>query len=465
MPRPGACARLTPPGRARDGGRTTNGMGEVIEPDQARTGRVTAALGRARPGVLGLYAIAAAFTTYFCMYAFRKPFAAAEYEGLKLWGTAFDAKTAYVIAQIVGYTISKFVGMKVCSEIGRRGRARLLVGLILVAWGALLLFAVLPPSLKVFAIFLNGLPLGMVWGTVVLHLEGRRTSEFMLAGLSCSYIIASGMVKDVGRWLMSAHGVGDYWMPVTMGALFFPAFVVGVILLAQIPQPSEADMKERSKRVRMYAGDRWSFLREFFLGMLLLSGMYFFLTAYRDYRDNYGVEILRELGLGDRAGIFTQTEVPIAFGVMVALSLLSLVRDNRMGLVLAFAIMTAGTLLMGASTWLLERGSIGGVQWMTLVGLGAYLAYVPFGSVLFDRLLAYTRFAGTAVFAIYLTDAVGYTGSVGLQGYKDFFQASSTRLEFFSALSYFMSAAGALSLIVSLVYFLRRGGEGDQSGR
>jgi MFS family permease len=432
---------------------------ERAEPDRGGAGERESALSRARPGVLGLYAIAAAFTTYFCMYAFRKPFAAAEYGGLKLWGTGLDAKTAYVIAQILGYTISKFVGMKVCAEIGRRGRARLLVGLILAAWGALLLFALLPLPLKVLAIFLNGLPLGMVWGTVVLHLEGRRTSEFMLAGLSCSYIIASGMVKDVGRWLMSAHGVGDYWMPVTMGALFFPAFVVGVVLLAQIPPPSEADRKERSERVQMYAGDRWSFLREFLLGMALLSGMYFFLTAYRDYRDNYGVEILRELGLGERAGIFTQTEVPIAFGVMVALSLLSLVRDNRLGLILAFAIMIAGSLTMGVATWLFEQGSIGGMAWMTLVGLGAYLAYVPFGSVLFDRLLAYTRFAGTAVFAIYLTDAVGYTGSVGLQVYKDFFQASTTRLEFFGALSYFMSACGALALVVSLVYFLRRGGE------
>ncbi len=433
-------------------------MRDELEHDPGRAGGLKGALGRSGPGALGLYAIVAAFTTYFCMYAFRKPFAAAEYDGLHLWGTNLDAKTAYVIAQIIGYTISKFVGMKVCAETGRTGRARLLICLILAAWGALLLFALLPLPLKVFAIFLNGLPLGMVWGTVVLHLEGRRTSEFMLAGLSCSYIIASGVVKDVGRWLMSAHGIEDYWMPFTIGALFFPAFVLGVILLAQIPQPSEADMKERSKRVRMYAGDRWSFLREFSLGMLLLSGMYFFLTAYRDYRDNYGVEILRELGLGDRAGIFTQTEVPIAFGVMVVLSLLSLVRDNRMGLVLAFAIMTAGTLLMGVATWLLERGSIGGVQWMTLVGLGAYLAYVPFGSVLFDRLLAYTRFAGTAVFAIYLTDAVGYTGSVGLQVYKDFFQAEATRLEFFQSLSYFMSACGALALVASLAYFLRRGG-------
>ena len=33
------------------------------------------------------YACLAAFATYFCMYAFRKPFAAAKYEGLMFFGT------------------------------------------------------------------------------------------------------------------------------------------------------------------------------------------------------------------------------------------------------------------------------------------------------------------------------------------------------------------------------------------
>lgn len=408
------------------------------------------------PGLLNLYAILSAFTTYFCMYAFRKPFAAASYEDLPFMGTALDAKTAYVIAQIMGYTISKFLGMKVCSEIERGVRAKLLIGLILSAWFALLLFAILPMNLKVLAIFANGLPLGMVWGTVVLYLEGRRTSEFMLAGLSCSYIVASGIVKDTGRWLMAQHDITQHWMPFATGALYLLPFLLGVLLLAQLPGPSHADEEERSRRTQMYSQSRWHFLREFSLGMFILSGMYFFLTAYRDYRDNYGVEILGELGFGERAGIFTQTEIPIAFGVLIALSLLSLIRDNRLGLIFAFLIMTVGHLLMSVSTWMLQQGHIDGIAWMTLIGLGAYLGYVPFGSVLFDRLLAYTRFAGTAVFAIYLTDAVGYTGSIGLQMYKDFFQTDTSRLEFFQNLTHLMGVGGALSLLVSLAYFLRR---------
>ena len=58
-------------------------------------------LGRSSPAVFSAYAVVVAFSTYFCMYAFRKPFAAASFEGQKLLDTDIDLKTALVIGQIV----------------------------------------------------------------------------------------------------------------------------------------------------------------------------------------------------------------------------------------------------------------------------------------------------------------------------------------------------------------------------
>ena len=43
-------------------------------------------------------AIMAAFSTYFCMYAFRKPFSAASYEGLQFLNTSFDLKTVLAVS-------------------------------------------------------------------------------------------------------------------------------------------------------------------------------------------------------------------------------------------------------------------------------------------------------------------------------------------------------------------------------
>jgi hypothetical protein len=104
---------------------------------------------------------------------------------------------------------------------------------------------------------------------------------------------------------------------------------------------------------------------------------------------------------------------------------------------------------------MLQQGSISGLTWMILVGLGGYFSYVPFGSVLFDRIVAATRTVGTAVFAIYVADALGYTGSVFLVLFKDLFQADASRLEFFIGFSYFLAAAGSVLFVLSYFDFMR----------
>lgn len=440
-----------------------------------------------------LYAMSAAFATYFCMYAFRKPFSAASYddmsfsgEGVTLNGRAIEFKTALVIGQIIGYAISKYLGIKIVSEMPRSRRAVTLVAFILIAEAALLLFAVVPNDFKILALLINGLPLGMVWGLVVWYLEGRRTSELLLAGLSCSFILASGIVKDVGRALMAGaealpvfaidlgggkpftlsipnvlHGFGEIpqvWMPFATGAVFLLPFLLSVFLLNQLPDPDREDVRARAERQPMGSQDRWAFIRAFLPGLLLLFVCYFFLTAYRDFRDNYGVEIISQLGYGEKVGIFSRTEVWVAFGVLAVLAGLNLIRDNRYGLMGAFVIMGAGAAMMAGATFAFDAGWISGLLWMILVGLGAYLAYVPFGSVLFDRMIAATRATGTAVFAIYVADALGYTGSIFVQLYKDFFAGDASRLEFFRSLTYFMAALGVLMFLGSAFYFWWRTG-------
>ncbi len=417
---------------------------------------LTAWLDRAPDPVFTLFVIFVSFSTYFCMYAFRKPFSAASYQGLKFLGGEVDLKTAFVVSQIIGYALSKIIGIKVCAEIDRQRRAQGLVLMILLAELSLLFFAILPNNLKVVAIFFNGLPLGMVWGLVVLYLEGRRTSEMLLAGLSCAYIVASGAVKDIGLWLMSSFQIDQFWMPCATGLFFLPLFVGSVWLLNQLPQPDAADIEARVERTTMGGSQRWQFFRQFLPEMLLLSTVYFFLTAYRDFRDNFGKEIFESLGYGEKPAIFTRSELWVAFGVMAALAGLNLIRDNRRGLYGAFVIMTFGVFLLGAGTILWDLKLVSGLTWMILTGLGAYLTYVPFGSVLFDRLIASTRAVGTAVFAVYVADAVGYSGAISVLLGKDLMAGDMDRIEFFRLLTYFMSALGVILLILSCCCLMKR---------
>jgi phosphonate degradation associated HDIG domain protein len=406
--------------------------------------------------VLVAYAMTAAFATYFCMYAFRKPFAAAHFDGQHFLGGEISLKTAFVVSQIIGYTVSKYVGTKVCPEARPGGRAAMLVLLILAAEAALVAFAFLPRDLKVAAIFCNGLPLGMVWGLVVWHLEGRLTSEFLLAGLACSYIVSSGAVKDVGRWLMAAHGVSEVAMPMVAGALFLAPFLLSVWLLSCLPPPTAADQAARVERTTMDRATRLGFLRALLVGLVLLFVVRLLTTAFRDFRDNYGVELFEALGYRGDSALFTQTEIPVALGVMVALALLNLIRNNRTAVVGAHVLMAAGLVLMAVATLLLDAGVLTGIGWMILVGLGSYMAYVPHDSVVFDRIIASTRVGGTAVFAIYLADAIGYTGSIGLPLVKDVLFPTVDRLAFFRAFTYLASLGGLGMLVASGVYFYRK---------
>lgn len=407
------------------------------------------------PGlVLSAYAIIAAFSTYSCMYAFRKPFTATGYEGVEdMWGLKF--KSAIVIAQVLGYTLSKFIGIKVVSEMGRNSRGRAILLLVLVAEFALLGFALAPVRYKFLFLFLNGIPLGMVWGLVFSFLEGRRFTELMGAGLCASFIFASGFVKTVGKGLMVA-GVPEFWMPFATGLVFALPMVFFVWMLGLLPHPNAQDVAMRTERLPMNSAQRRAFFRKFALGLTVLILFYVALTAFRDFRDNFMAELLNALGLGDRPEIFTATELPVTVGVLALLGSIMFIRDNMRALMVNHFVIGFGALTVGASTWLYHQGLIGGVPWIILTGFGAYTSYIPFNCILFERLIAAFRYPSNAGFLIYLADAFGYLGSVLVLFYKDFFVSELDWITFFTFTCYGLSATGVLFTTAALVYFQRK---------
>ena len=156
-------------------------------------------LTQANPVVFVLFAGLAGFCAYFSMYAFRKPFTAATFDAVPGWHLALDYKIALVIAQVAGYALSKLIGVKVIAEMRPQHRAAAILSLIGASWIALVLFALTPAPWNVAALFLNGLPLGLIWGLVFGFMEGRRTSEVLGAILCASFILSSGVVKSVAR--------------------------------------------------------------------------------------------------------------------------------------------------------------------------------------------------------------------------------------------------------------------------
>src|SRR3954452_16773060 len=94
------------------------------------------------PWLLSIYAAVCSFCVYFCMYAFRKPFTAAGYNGISFLHV--DYKVWLLSPQVIGYMLSKFYGIKFISSVHGARRPNTIVMLILFAWIALLLFAITP---------------------------------------------------------------------------------------------------------------------------------------------------------------------------------------------------------------------------------------------------------------------------------------------------------------------------------
>jgi len=385
------------------------------------------------------------------MYAFRKPFTAATFaDGPEILG--LDYKSAIVIVQVLGYMCSKFIGIKVVSEMAKPKRIFAIFLLIGIAWMALLGFALTPSPWNAIFLFLNGLPLGMIWGIVFSYLEGRKQTEVMGLGLCASFVFASGIVKDVGKYLMGI-GISEYWMPFVVGAIFALPLLIFTLLLNQLPEPSEEDIAQRTARAPMSGRDRWRYFYQYATGIILLVGVYTVLTAYRDFRDNFLADIWVGLRGVDNTVNFSATETPVSIGVLAILMLIVLVKDNFRALAVNHIAIAVGVLMAGVSTWFHQNDWMGDYTWMILTGLGTYMAYIPFNSILFDRMIATFRQVANVGFLIYIADSFGYLGSVGILIYKNFGAPNLSWLLFFVQISYLLAIIGAIGIFVSLTYF------------
>ena len=416
--------------------------------------RFRGALARAPAPVFALYGGLMAFGAYFAMYAFRKPFTVASYaEAAPL---VVKYKIALVIAQVVGYALSKIAGIKVISELPPHRRALAILALIGAAELALVLFALIPAPWNIACLFVNGLALGMIWGLVFGFLEGRRLSEPLGAMLCVSFIVSSGVVKSVGESVMLRGWANEYWMPAVTGLLFTPLLLVCVFGLALLPPPSAEDERLRVARRPMDAAARRRMFTAFAPGLIGLIAIYVGLTALRDFRDNFAAEIWTGLGFKNDAQIFSLSELPVAAVVLATLAAVMFVRDNRHAFLANLGLVAAGLALTGGSSLAFQSHLIGPIAWMITLGAGLYLAYTPFNALLFDRLIAASGRAGTAGFLIYVADASGYVSSVGLLVFRNFGGLDISAVQFLIGVSYAASVAGLVLVLAAAIYFRRR---------
>ena len=408
-----------------------------------------------RDTYVALFASVITFLTYASVYAFRKPFTVGSFSNAPhIFGMEY--KDALVISQVLGYMFSKFYGIKFIAELKRFGRGRLILFLVGISWLSLLLFAIVPPPFNIVFLFINGFPLGIIWGIIFTFVEGRRATDFIGAALAVSFIFSSGFVKSAGKYLQLGFHISDWWLPFITGLVFIVPLIFFVFLMEKIPPPCDEDIESRVIRLPMAKQERQKFFSTFSYGLILLIILYVFLTIFRDIRDNFAADIWRELGFGNEPSVFTATEIPISVIVLVLIGSMILIRKNRSAFMISQIIVLAGFLLAGLSSWMFIHHYLSAFMWMTLVGLGLYMGYIPFNCILFERLISTFKVGGNVGFLMYVADSFGYMGSVCVIISKS---ALSSKLNWATVYSHgvmYLSVIGVAGTLMALQYFNKK---------
>ena len=420
----------------------------------AAGGRLTlkARLQRSPAWVLVLFASFTGYIVYASMYGIRKPFTAASYEGITFLGISY--KVVLVIAQVIGYTLSKFFGIRFIAGMRPERRAWFIVLLIGTGWLSLLLFAIVPVPYNFVFMFINGLPLGMVWGLMFGFLEGRKVTELMGAIVATSFIFGSGLAKTVGKLLLR-HGVSEFWMPFLAGAVFMAPALISTWLLNQTPPPTDEDIAQRTIRLPMDREQRRTFLRIFGYALIPVIIAYVMLTILRDFTEDFAPELWGETGYRNNSGVFASTSTIVSLIVLAVIGGFILIRNNYRAFQLNNVIIIGGFLLAGGSTLAYHLHVISPVIWIVTASAGLYLGYVPYNCFYFERMLAAYRVPGNVGFLMYIADAFGYLGTVVVLLVKEFAHIRYSWVDFFTGMFYISAFAGVLLVLWGSALFAK----------
>ena len=368
-----------------------------------------------------LWAGGTALLSYSLVYALRKPFTAAEFEGLQVYG--MDYKIAVSIIQLLGYVSAKLLGIKYISELRPEGRLKFIIGSAALSEISLIAFGMLPIPYNIVALYFNGLSLGCMWGVIFSFLEGRRTTDILASIMGVSMALSSGVAKSLGLYALNQLHVSEFWMPALIGAAAFPLLCFTGWMMTRFPRPTEADIASRSERVTLNGHQRWALFRRFMPLLILLFGANLLLTVQRDIKEDFIVCIIDVQTISSWA--FAQIDSIATFVLLAVFALLATTYNHLKVLCMLLILSTFGD-----------------------------IAYLSFQTIFFERFIACFKIKGNVGFFIITIDFVGYLGTLGLLLFKEFCASHIDWASFYNHMSLFIGVACCLSFIASLIYMI-----------
>ena len=399
-----------------------------------------------------LWAGGTALLSYSLVYALRKPFTAAEFDGLQVAG--MDYKIVVSIIQLIGYVCAKMLGIKYISELKPEGRLKFIVGSAALSEVSLVAFGLLPAPYNIFALFFNGLSLGCMWGVIFCFLEGRRTTDILASIMGVSMALSSGVAKSLGLYALNDLGVSEFWMPALVGAVAFPLLCFMGWMMTKFPAPTAADIAARTKRVTLDGRQRWQLFVKFMPLLIMLFGANLLLTVQRDIKEYFIVCIIDVSQVSSWA--FAHLDSIATLVQLGVFALLSAVGNHLRALCLILIMSAIG---MGTIAFLgAEAGSLNMpvTAWLFLQTLCIDIAYLSFQTIFFERFIACFKVQGNVGFFIITIDFIGYLGTLCLLLFKEFQAPHIDWTSFYNGMSVYIGVACCLAFAGSIIYMINK---------
>ena len=313
------------------------------------------------------------FCLYTFMYAVRKPFSALTYENILVWG--INVKIWMVLAQLLGYTLSKFYGIRLLGKIKREDRSIYLVCILSLATVPLFLLQHLPTHTWPLLMFFNGFPLGLVWGIVFSYVEGRKYTELIGAMLACTFVFSSGWVKSFGLYLQRNLELNINQVPFFTAIIALIAAAIVIFILEKLPPPNSEDKLLRNDRKPLNPIEQRRFLRDHGSILIPFVIIYGIFTIMRDFRDNFSAEMLTENGAysGD---VFINMELKVSLVLLCLVPLFSWIKNHQIALNTTTFSIIVGILTSLTATFLFIQHQISIIGLLMFTGCGFYLGYI-----------------------------------------------------------------------------------------
>ena len=399
-----------------------------------------------------LWAGGAALLSYSLVYALRKPFTAASFENAEFFD--LDYKVVVTISQILGYVISKFIGIKLISELKAEERFRFILTSVLLAEASLILFGLLSTPFNVAAMVLNGLSLGCMWGVIFSFIEGRRVTDILASLLGVSMVVSSGTAKSVGLYVMNHLHVSEFWMPALIGAVALPLLLLLGWALNRLPKPTQEDIAMKSERETLNGRQRRELFKSYmpFLSMLFVANIA--IVVLRDIKEDFLVNIIDVSSYSP--WLFAQIDSIVTLIILGIFGLMVFVKDNLKALSVLFVLIMSGMVVMSVVSFGQEQFRLSPVAWLFIQSLCLYITYLTFQTIFFDRFIACFRIRGNVGFFIVTTDFLGYTGTVVVLVLKEFCNPNIDWALFYNQLAGYVGIFCCILFACSFVYLHQR---------